>query len=90
MAFPSPSLWKHLSRFVSCVILGMHPVCSHLSVLGMLWRRDAGWRVPALCYLGQTSCLGLEAQPRGLAEVRSVSLQPPFQGWKEGVKELPY
>lgn len=40
--------------------------------------------------LGQASCLGLEAQPRGLAEVRSVRLQPPFQGWKEGVKELPY
>lgn len=72
------SSWGCIQFAVTCLCLG----CSGGEMLA------GGWLPCAT--LGQASCLGLEAQPRGLAEVRSVRLQPPFQGWKEGVKELPY
>lgn len=85
MAFPLPSLWRNLPHFVLCVIFVMHPLCSHLLVVGMPWGRDAAWE----CLLGCASCLGFKAQSRGWLRLGRVNLQPSFQvGRKVGKSGL--
>jgi hypothetical protein len=87
MASPSSSLWRNLSHFVSCIIFGMHPLCSRLPLFGMPLRRDAGGRALTLLFGGVLHAWGSGHSVQGLAEARSVNLQPSFQGWEGRCEE---
>lgn len=79
--------WRNLSHFVLCVIFGMHPLGSHLPLFGMPLRRDAGGRALTLLFGGVLYAWGSGHPVQGLAEARSVNLQPSFQGWEGRCEE---